>query len=195
MQNGRFQSAGVLAILAIEEQGKLSILDRMAYAKDAEITSLWAEYRSHTKKNFRWLLPAVADSGPRTLEEFASIAHPNSPFPGFLDEIKQMGLYADCLEGGEWSKPEDHISEEFARWLIDTASRLIGSKRNPFKAEDIALRAKHFSPILDASPEEKKRALAAYLKEARGKGFTVIDDKTIEEMLGGRIDMRGVGSS
>ena len=47
----RYPSAASLAILSIEEAGKVSILRRLAVAKDdAEAVSCWRDYRSHTKK-------------------------------------------------------------------------------------------------------------------------------------------------
>lgn len=48
----RDPSATSLAILSIEEGGKVSILRSLALAKDEkEILECWRDYRSHTKKN------------------------------------------------------------------------------------------------------------------------------------------------
>src|SRR6185312_12883870 len=52
---GRIPSALSLAILAIEEAGKTSVLRRLAVATtDGEISDVWKEYRSHTSKNRMW---------------------------------------------------------------------------------------------------------------------------------------------
>ncbi len=63
---GSFPTAASLAALAIEEAGKPSILRALALARnDAEIKDEWKAYRSHTRKNTTWLLPALAASGVR----------------------------------------------------------------------------------------------------------------------------------
>jgi hypothetical protein len=52
LDSGRIPSSLALAILAIEEAGKISILRRLAVAlADIEVSDVWKEYRSHTSKN------------------------------------------------------------------------------------------------------------------------------------------------
>jgi AbiV family abortive infection protein len=49
---GRVPSSLALAILAIEEAGKMPILRRLAIATtESEVLEAWKEYRSHTSKN------------------------------------------------------------------------------------------------------------------------------------------------
>ncbi|GEM_PF-4403187 len=53
---GRLPSATALAVLAIEEAGKCSILREIALARDErELPEAWRSYRSHTTKNRTWL--------------------------------------------------------------------------------------------------------------------------------------------
>lgn len=55
----RYPSAASVAILSIEESGKVSILREVSLAKDDKsILSVWQAYRSHTKK--RKLVAAAA---------------------------------------------------------------------------------------------------------------------------------------
>ena len=68
---GRFPSAASLAILSIEESGKVSILRALALAKTSEeIAVAWRDYRSHTKKNASWLLLQLVEQGARKLDDF-----------------------------------------------------------------------------------------------------------------------------
>src|SRR5439155_18554584 len=52
LESKRYCSATALAILSIEESGKLSVLRMLASADSADQAKrMWREYRSHTKKN------------------------------------------------------------------------------------------------------------------------------------------------
>ena len=57
LQAKRYPSAASLAILSVEESGKISILRALALARDGDaVKDSWRDYRSHTKKNAIWLL-------------------------------------------------------------------------------------------------------------------------------------------
>ena len=71
LDQGRHPSAASLAILAIEEAGKVSILRGLALASSAtEARSAWKDYRAHTKKNVAWILPLLAAKGAQKLDDF-----------------------------------------------------------------------------------------------------------------------------
>lgn len=183
---GRYPSAAYLAIIAIEEYGKLPILDDMASASSEELNSKWRAYRSHTSKNARWILPALADSGPKSIEQFAGALNPESGHQQFLDEMKQLSLYTDCLSSGDWSDPADFMKQQTAQGLIETADRLINGK--PVTEDDVALRADYMRKIQSAgSTEEKKHIIGDYLREA---GFTA---SGIKDLLSGTLDLKGAG--
>jgi AbiV family abortive infection protein len=95
---GRFPTAASLATLAIEEAGKISILRMLALAtSDAEAAEAWKDFRSHTRKNSAWLLPQLAATGARKLDDFRPLFDEASDHPFMLDQIKQLGFYTDCL--------------------------------------------------------------------------------------------------
>lgn len=53
---GSYASSCALAILSIEEVGKLSILRRMALGgNNNSIKAMWREFSSHTDKNYMWM--------------------------------------------------------------------------------------------------------------------------------------------
>ena len=82
IEAGRFPSAASLAILSIEESGKISILRSLALAKsDEDIADAWRDYRSHTKKNVTWLLPQLTEQGARKLDDFKPLFEESSDHP------------------------------------------------------------------------------------------------------------------
>ncbi len=122
MKNGRFPSAAALAILSIEESGKVSILRSLAVARDdKEVSTYWRDYRSHTKKNVAWLLPQLVANGARRLEDFRPLFDEKSDHPFILDQVKQLGFYTDCLGAAHWSLPEEVIDEKLAAMLVQVA--------------------------------------------------------------------------
>lgn len=187
----RFSSASFMAIIAIEEYGKLPILDTMVYTPPDEIKKKWQAYRSHRHKNQRWVLPQFADSGLKSIEEFASATNPDAPHTQLLDELKQLCLYTECREGVRWSEPSTFSSEKMAIDLISFAERLISDK--PVPVELLEIEAKHLLPAAGAPPEEWKRAMKAMFDEARSAGLLDLSESTVQTLLYGKMDLRGAG--
>jgi AbiV family abortive infection protein len=74
----RLSSAVALAILSIEESGKVAILRQMSTAfEDKEWAALWKAYRSHTKKNTLWIFGELIHNGARTLERLRPVVDPS----------------------------------------------------------------------------------------------------------------------
>src|SRR5262245_39384520 len=70
VEHRRWARAASLAILAIEEAGKVPLVRALLLARDAnELKDEWRAYRSHTKKNVLWILPELAAQGARFLED------------------------------------------------------------------------------------------------------------------------------
>ncbi|HWT81560.1 MAG TPA: AbiV family abortive infection protein [Candidatus Methylomirabilis sp.] len=71
---GRLPSAAALAVLAIEEAGKCSILREIALAREEkELLEAWRSYRSHTTKNRTWPFVELFFRGARKLNDFAPL--------------------------------------------------------------------------------------------------------------------------
>ncbi len=63
-EGGRTHSAAALAILSIEESGKIPILRQMVLCEnEPEWRQSWKNYRSHTSKNVAWILGELAAKG------------------------------------------------------------------------------------------------------------------------------------
>ena len=148
---GRFPSAASLAILSIEESGKVSILRSLALAKtDEDIADAWRDYRSHTKKNVSWLLPQLTEQGARKLDDFKPLFEKSSDHPYVLDQLKQIGFYTDCLGRAHWSIPQEVIDESLAKMLVQVA-KIFASDKHVSKTE-IELWIKHIGPVWKRDP-------------------------------------------
>ena len=100
----RIPSSVALAILSIEESGKVSILRQMVTAEDEKRhQQLWKAYRSHNKKNILWLFGELVQQGARSLDEFRLLVDLDSDHPDILDQLKQLCAYTDCFTEGKWS--------------------------------------------------------------------------------------------
>ncbi len=166
----RHASATALAILAIEEVGKISILRSIVLSRDdQERVAAWKEYRSHTKKNVAWLLPQLVSQGARTLEDFRSLFDVHSDHPYVLDQVKQVSIYTDCLGRGIWSVPKQAIDLELASSLVQTARLSIPNE--DVTAEEVELWVKHLGPVWETDIDCMKRALQTWYEEVTQRGL------------------------
>lgn len=155
---GSFPTAASLAALAIEEAGKASILRALALAKnDAEIKDEWKAYRSHTSKNTAWLLPALAASGARKLDDLRTLFDPDSDRTFLLDQFKQLGFYTDCLGVGHWVVPAEVIDEHLAQMLVGVADVL--AKNNDVSEREIQLWIEYVGPVWKKDSTSMRAAL------------------------------------
>src|SRR5581483_7474704 len=106
---GRYPTAASLAILSLEESGKVSILRELATAmSEKEVIEIWRLYRRHTEKNYMALIPDLVAEGARGLREFRKLFLDDSlPDRITYDMVKQLGLYTDCCGDAHWSIPAE----------------------------------------------------------------------------------------
>jgi AbiV family abortive infection protein len=170
--DGKYPSAVSLAILSIEESGKVSILRALSLAKDEkEVAECWRDYRSHTKKNVSWILPELAAKGARRLEELRPIFDETSDHPYLLDQIKQVGFYTDCLGQAHWSIPEDIIEESLAKILVQIAE-VFSKNKEEISVLEIELWIKHMKPVWKTSISAMKAALIDWSKDMIENGLS-----------------------
>lgn len=118
----RYPSATALAILSMEERGKVIILKRLALVRDpADVKAAWREYRNHRAKNAGWIIPQLVKQGARTMHDMAAGVDPDGENTGLLDALKQVSFYTDCLANRHWSIPNDVIDEGAARSMVASA--------------------------------------------------------------------------
>lgn len=179
---GRFPTAVSLAALAIGEAGKASILRALALAKnDAEIKDEWKAYRSHTSKNTTWLLPALAASDARKIDDFRPLFDQNSDHPFLLDQLKQLGFYTDCLGAGQWTVPVEVIDQDLARMLVNVAD--VMSKDKDVSEKEIELWIEHVGPVWKKDSAWMKKAVANWYASMQAVGLAPEGENKMEQFI------------
>lgn len=171
-RNERWARAAALAILSIEESGKVPILRALLLAKSQkELQDGWRQYRTHTRKNRDYILPDLVAKGARTLEDLRPIHDENSEHPYILDALKQVCFYTEAYGKCHWSSPREVIGKDVAQSFL-TLARLL-SKKLPgaFTMEpELKIWFKNMGPVWKRSMNEMKAALLACYSEAREAG-------------------------
>jgi AbiV family abortive infection protein len=166
----RFPTAASLAILSIEEAGKISILRGIAVARsDAEIDEKWARYRSHVRKNVAWILPQLVAKGVRKLSDLKPLFEESSDHPLILDKIKQIGFYTDCQGRAHWSMPAEVIDEDLATMLVRIA-KVLASGRKCSELE-IELWIKHVGPVWRKTLREMEEGVIKWYAAMQDAGL------------------------
>jgi len=145
----RHPSAAALAILAIEELGKVQIIKMIVlHSEEAALKKSWKEYRSHRAKNVQWIIPTLAAEGARTLNDLKPAADIDGEHTAMLDAIKQLAFYTDCLNAvPRWSEPVDAIDPKFAESIIGVAKLL--NRDRVTEVKELELWVELFAPYYD----------------------------------------------
>lgn len=182
LENDRFPSAAALAVLSVEESGKLSILRGLAVAKsDEQLKNAWREYRTHTAKNR--LLPVfeLIKKGARKLDNFALLVSDDASHPALFDQLKQIAFYTDCLGERHWSKPDTVIEKEIATELVRTAELL--ARGEDISPREMELWVEHLQPVWMGRKELMEKALVDWHAALRAEGLTSGDPGELEKFI------------
>jgi len=184
-ENERYPTAMAVAILAIEEVGKLPILRRMALAGSAsQWGACWRDFSDHFTKSLTWVLTSVAsdytEGGPdgfhrKYLEE--RDLH-------LLNSLKQVGLYVGCYGKGKWVEPSSKITKDVASFPLHLAKMLLtGSQPSSF---DTPTAVQRWSEYMDGlfltdfvSAHDK---IADFLEGKHSKGIEIKSTKIPPEV-------------
>lgn len=167
---GRYPTAASLAVLSIEESGKTSVLRGLALASSEEARrTAWKDYRSHRSKNAAWILPELAARGARDLESLRLAADPSAEHTAVLDQVKQIGLYTDCMGDAHWSEPDRVVDEGIARLLVGIAD--LFAKNKTITVKEVELWVEHMRPSYGAPLECMKAALLSWYAAMREHGL------------------------
>lgn len=183
----RYPSAAGLAVLAIEEAGKVHILRAIALARNAsELRDAWRDYRTHTKKNVAWQVPFLGAFGRvRKLDDFRPLYDEHADHPHVLDQLKQVGLYTDCLnDDAYWSTPDAAIDESTARLLVGSAHSLAEAGR-VVSTEDMELWIQYLKPVWKGPMEGMKKALVEWYRAAAARGLVNCPPEDMERFVFG----------
>jgi AbiV family abortive infection protein len=168
--NGRYASAMALAILAIEEVGKVAILRGLAVAsEETALKSGWRDYRTHTKKNVMWPLIFELKSGARCATDFAKLFDDNAEHPQLLENVKQVCFYTDCLSDCNWSVPEKIIERDLAQVILQAAE--VMARVQHITTDEIELWIEYLKPHWNQSDEARAAALFAWHEEMKRRGL------------------------
>lgn len=178
----RFASATALAILSIEESGKIAILRELSLASEQdEIHALWRRFRKHTSKNLLWIVLDLVKSGARKLGDFKPVFDPDSDHPELLDKIKQICFYTDCLAKAHWSEPTEVINANLSESIIK-AAEILEPKREVTDIE-IEMWAKHIRPVWKRGAELMETAMIAFHEEMYSEGLTTEDPNKMKRFI------------
>lgn len=182
LSSGRYPSAFCLAVLSIEESGKLPILRALALARDQkELSDVWRDFRSHRSKNKMWILLDMFMNGARRLEEFRPMFADDAEHASLLDNLKQIGFYTDCLGKRHWSIPDEVIDQSLASQIVAIAA-ILAPKRQVTEKE-IALWVKHMKPVWHRNQEHMEAGLSAWHREMVASGLSDADPETMERFI------------
>ncbi|MGH7969677.1 MAG: AbiV family abortive infection protein, partial [Limisphaerales bacterium] len=178
----RFPSACALAVLAIEEAGKASVLREIALARnDDELKDAWREYRSHTSKNRMWPIVEFVLKGARKLEDFAPLFDEDADHPLLLDQVKQISFYTDCLGKAHWSVPEEVIDQALASVLVITGELL--GKGDDVSEREIELWIKHLSPVWKHTSEAMEKGVSDWYSSMQAEGLKAPGDNSMRKFI------------
>jgi AbiV family abortive infection protein len=190
---GRFPTAASLAILAIEEVGKIPILHGLALATShVAIARAWKDYRSHTRKNVLWLLPQLVAQGARKLDDLRPLFDEASDHPFLLDQIKQLGFYTDCLGRAHWATPTD-LGEELARALVQTARIFAGTDREHTERE-VELWIEYMGPVWKKGCAVHEEGLVNWYAAMQRAGLAPRGPNGIEQFIRRGLEEKGSGT-
>jgi AbiV family abortive infection protein len=179
----RFPSAAALAILAIEEAGKISVLRELSIAtSDNEVAEGWKTYRTHTRKNVTWPLPTLVAAGAQKLDDFRPLFSGDSDHPYVLDQLKQIAFYTDCLGDVHWSIPDEVVDESLARMLVDTAK--VFARGQECTEQEVILWIEHLGPVFKQKDLDfMKQALASWYAAMQASGLKPDGPNEMEQFI------------
>jgi len=170
LDNERFPSAVAMAVLSVEESGKLSILRSLALAKsDEQVNRAWRDYRTHKAKNRLWPIVELIMKGARKLDDFVPLVSDEVAYPALLDQLKQIAFYTDCLGQRHWSKPDAVITKEIATQLVRTAELL--ARADDISSREMDLWVQHMGPVWMKSKEVLEKALVDWHLALQAEGL------------------------
>lgn len=185
----RIPSAASLAILAIEEAGKISILRGLAIAPTNEVVAeSWKDYRNHRAKNAQWIIMDLAARGASRLGDLKEMYDKNSDHPTVLDSVKQIGFYTDFYGDRHWSEPAKIIDADLAAKLLQIAEILC--KDRDITEQEIELWIEHVGPFWGTP--DMAHAVVRFAAAMEREGLTTYTAAEMERFLfGPHVPARG----
>lgn len=143
LQAGDAPTAMSLSILALEEHGKVDILNKIGNATSRdEIANGWTDYRKHISKTGSFMEVCAMFNGIVGEYEIRDFCENNTDLLPLVDLMKQLGFYTDCSGNCRWHDPRK-IGHVIAHTMFSAAEKAITGKINP----DMALLQKSMTEL------------------------------------------------
>lgn len=185
LREERYASATAMAILAIEEAGKNTILRQLSIAKDDSATKkAWKDFRNHKEKNVASIVPQLAAAGARRIDDFRMAFDGRGSHPTEVDALKQLAFYTDCLGKAHWSVPSAVVDKALAEQLVGTAKVLARGRNHKHTAREVELWIEIMGPVMDQPLGAMKSALRRWYDAMREAGLTDTDANAVESFIG-----------
>jgi len=196
LENRRYASAVALAILSIEETGKINVLRGLALARDAkELKRHWGDFQKHTAKNAHWIMLELLQKGARKLDDFLPMFMPNSDHRELLDALKQAALYVDCASGAKWIAPTSAIQPELAKKFVFVA-KVFTSAEKAVTAREIELWITHMQAVFySGDSDAQQSALIAWANAMEAEGLSKNSAKSVERFVKEGINFPSAGGA
>lgn len=171
--NNRYERAVALAILAIEEAGKIKIIRGILTEDDpGALKKKWQSYRRHTDKNIMWIFPQLVAGGARKLQDFLPIFDSNKDHPQTLENIKQLSFYTDFFTNLKWNIPSETITKDIVKSIMRVAEIMVQSTEGAMTSEkELELWLKHMKPTKDKDFHNAQQAMINCYREAEELGL------------------------
>jgi AbiV family abortive infection protein len=175
LSSKKFATSHALSVISIEESAKALIINAI-YLELDEPRNLWKAFRDHkAKSNFlnpsiKWMaraqFPGLDDESLRKVAK--------GPSPDFLERMKHLGLYIDCIQTDKevvWHKPQNNedwerVAEERLYEAMSMAYKL-----RDYSPEELEIWYKHLRKYNKKSKKELKESYKALEKELIEKKF------------------------
>jgi AbiV family abortive infection protein len=183
MAGQRYPTAASLAVLAIEEAGKVPILRALPFARSEEdVQAVWRDYHSHRAKNGAWVVfDLVRKTGGRFIN-LGEVSDKESAHTAVLDAVKKLALYTDCYGRGTWSIPEEVIGADLAAQLVQVAELL--SRPKEVSTREIELWIEYMTPAWNTP--EMPHALIRWAQAMEREGLGALPAAEFEKFVFGQ---------
>ena len=184
-EHERYSSSVALAILSIEESGKVPIIKGVLLEEDdKQRAKEWKSFRNHLQKNNQWILPELVSKGSNTLDELKKMFSEEAKHPKVLNVLKQISLYTECVGKAKWVYPDEVITKEIAEAKLQTARILCPEKEvTPLELD---LWKKYLKPVWKTDLESMKKAIIEWNRAMEKHGLDSYDEEIMTDFIMGK---------
>jgi AbiV family abortive infection protein len=182
-----YSSSVALAILSIEESGKVPIIRRVLLEEDdKQRAKEWKSFRNHLQKNNQWILPDLVSKGSNTLDELKKMFAEEAEHPKILNVLKQISLYTECVGKAKWVYPDEVITKEIAEAKLQSARILCPEKEvTPLELD---LWQKYLKPVWKTDMKSMRKAIIEWNRAMEKHGLDSYDEEIMTDFVMGKDD-------